>query len=697
MAATVRERRGPVLEIQGLSVTYETETGPIEPVRDVSLSIHRRESFGLVGESGSGKTTLAMGAIRYLAANGRVTQGRVLLNGVNLLELPRSQLRAIWGGKIGVVYQTPGSALNPSIRVGEQLDEVARLHLGLTRGEARIRTLEMLAKVKMPDPQSVARRYPHQLSGGMVQRCVIAMALITNPELLIMDEPTTALDVTTQAVVLDLVAELKREFDSAILYITHDLGVVARVCDRVGVMYAGEVMEEGEIRDLYKRPLHPYTLNLLGCVPHFSLGRQKRPLTTIPGFIPRLDELPEGCIFAPRCQFAEESCRVAQPPLMEATEAHLTACRRWPVVPPPGEHLASAGEEVLESPVQEEIRLVEARDLRKYYPAPGRGIFRSRRRGKVVKSVDGMTLWVNKGRTLGIVGESGSGKTTLARTISGLVDPTEGSLTLEGEPLGRTTAERPRSVLRRIQMVFQNPDASLNPRQTVAEAIGRPLTLFGLERKQVADRVLDLLAAVNLSPAYYYRLPHELSGGEKQRVAIARAFAADPDLILCDEPISSLDVSVQGSLMNLLTRLQRQKGTSYLFISHDLSAVQHLSDWIAVVYLGYMMEWGNAADVLAAPYHPYTEALLSAIPIADPDVEQRPIRLGGSVPSAMDIPSGCRFHTRCPRYIGDVCWDVEPPWRQGEGDHWIYCHHPFSHLVDMQMETLKVHQTVGVV
>ena len=298
--ATGRDSR-TVLEIEGLSVAYRTEEGDIFPVRDVSLTIAKGESFGLVGESGSGKSTLAMGAIRYLAANGRVTSGRVLLGGQDLLSLSDKEMRSVWGSRVAVVYQSPGNALNPSIRTGNQIAEVARIHLGMSKQEANERMLEMLEKVKMPDPESVARRYPHQLSGGMLQRCVVAQAMMTNPELLIMDEPTTALDVTTQAVVLDLVAELKQEFDSAILYITHDLGVVARVCDRVGVMYAGEFMEQGGIHDLFKRPLHPYTLNLLGCVPHFSLGPRRKTLNTIPGFIPRLDELPEGCIFAPRC------------------------------------------------------------------------------------------------------------------------------------------------------------------------------------------------------------------------------------------------------------------------------------------------------------------------------------------------------------------------------------------------------------
>ncbi|GAB4248463.1 MAG: dipeptide ABC transporter ATP-binding protein [Thermoleophilia bacterium] len=679
----------PVLEIEGLTIAYETEAGVLDAVRDVSLTIHRSESVGLVGESGSGKSTVAMGAIRYLPSNGRVTAGSVRLNGVELLSLSRKEMRSIWGKKIGIVYQSPLTALNPSLTIGRQLAEVARLHLGMDKTQAGERVLEMLRKVAMPDPESVARRYPHQLSGGMLQRCVIAMALMTNPELLIMDEPTTALDVTTQAVVLDLVADLKQEFDSAILYITHDLGVVARICDRIGVMYAGEFMEQAAIRRLFQRPRHPYTLNLLGCVPHFDRTYSRRSLVTIPGFIPRLDELPPGCIFAPRCQYAEEACLAARPSLVETEPGHVSACRRWEVVPPPAEHISMTTREFTR-PVEGEKRLLEARVVRKSYPAPPAGLPLFKRSGKkTIKAVDGVTLWVNEGRTLGVVGESGSGKTTLARTIVGLVEPTSGEITLRGEALGRSTARRPRSTLKRMQMVFQNPDASLNPYRTVGDAIARPLTLLtGAGRKEARRRVLELLAAVHLPPSYAGRLPAELSGGEKQRVAIARAFAAEPDLILCDEPISSLDVSVQGSLMNLLMDLQAEKNTSYLFISHDLAAVQHLSDWVAVVYLGAMMEWGDARQVLTPPFHPYTEALLSAIPVADPDVKQKNIRLEGGVPSALNIPPGCRFHPRCPRLLGDICREQEPPWRQGEGDHWINCHIPLEELGALQAESI---------
>ncbi|MHB0978689.1 MAG: dipeptide ABC transporter ATP-binding protein [Thermoleophilia bacterium] len=690
-ADAVATCRKPVLEIEGLSIEYQTERGVLRAVRDVSLVVHEHESFGVVGESGSGKSTLAMGAIRYLASNGRITAGSVRLNGVELLGLSRRQLRSLWGARIGVVYQSPLGALNPSIHIGRQLAEVARLHLGMDRSAAMGRVAEMLAKVAMPDPEAVMRRYPHQLSGGMLQRCVIAMALMTDPALLIMDEPTTALDVTTQAVVLDLVALLKREFDSAIVYITHDLGVVTKICDRVGVMYAGEFMEQAPLRELFGRPLHPYTLDLLGCVPHFDRSAEKRSLVTIPGSIPRLDELPQGCIFAPRCRFVEEACRAARPPLETVAGDHLSACRRRQVVPTPTEYLGATTETLtVDAPDSSEAApILEVDDVKTYFKGPSTGFPPGRRRHAVIRAVDGMSLTVGCGETLGVVGESGSGKTTVARAIIGLTPATGGEIRMHDRRLEPSTRDRRRDTLKEIQMVFQNPDASLNPTRTVGEAISRPLVLLGgMGRREAAERAKELLRAVSLPTTYYDRLPNELSGGEKQRVAIARAFAAEPELILCDEPISSLDVSVQGSLMNLLMKLQIEQRTSYVFISHDLSAVQHLSDTIAVVYVGRVMELGDTVAVLGPPFHPYTEALISAVPVADPDVKQTPIRLGGTVPSAMNVPSGCRFHPRCPRYLGDICRDQEPPWRTGEGGHRIYCHIPLDELARLQAETL---------
>lgn len=677
--------REPVLEIDALDIVYETDGGPLNAVRDVTLAIQRNESFGLVGESGSGKSTLAMGAIQYLAGNGRVAAGSVRLLGQELTGLSRAEMRHVWGSQVGVVHQSPLSALNPSTRIGKQLAEVARLHLGMNRIEARERSLEMLSRVAMPDPENILVRYPHQVSGGMLQRCVIAMALMTNPALLIMDEPTTALDVTTQAVVLDLVRQLKNEFDSAILYITHDLGVVARICDRVGVMYAGELLEQAAIREVFSAPRHPYTLSLLDCIPRLEAPGARRLLRTIPGSIPGVDELPQGCIYSPRCVYTEEKCTSERPKLREVGARQLSACRRWDVLSllrrqsatllATGTSATRAGDE----PV------LDVEDVSKAFPADGGGLHIGRRDRRIVHALDSTSLHVPRGQTLGIVGESGSGKTTLARTVVGLEEATSGTIMLNGRVLARSIDKRPRSVLRDIQMVFQNPDASLTPHRTIGAAIGRPLKLLGGVRgDDLEQRTIELLKAVQLPPSYYYRKPGELSGGERQRVAIACAFAADPQLVLLDEPLSALDVSVQGALMNLLLTLQAERGASYLFISHDLSAVQHLSDLIAVVYLGHVMEWGWAARVLSAPFHPYTEALLSAVPIADPDAHQENIRLEGSIPTPTDVPSGCRFHPRCPRCLGAICRDQEPPWRGDEGDHLVYCHIPLPDLCRLQ-------------
>ncbi len=675
------------LEIENLTIGYQTPSGLLKAVRDVSLKAESRQNFGLVGESGSGKTTLALGAMGYLAANGHILGGRVSLHGRTISGLPAKEMYRIWGRQIAMVYQNPATAMNPSLTIGRQLAETARIHQQITRAEAATKAIRMLAKVAMPEPEAVAGRYPHQLSGGMLQRCVIAMGLINNPALLILDEPTTALDVTTQAVVLDLVADLKQEFESAILYITHDLAVVAKICDRIGVMYAGQLMEVGDTRSLFKNPLHPYTLSLLGCVPHFEPGEKKRSLVSIPGMIPRLDELPPGCIFAPRCRFVQDRCRIDRPILEPARPGHQTACLRWRELP--GEAEAAGDLRSARHPAGAPL-LLEIKALNKHFSA-SQAFFAVRRRNKKkIRAVNGVSLGVGKGTILGIVGESGCGKTTLVRTIIGLLAPTSGQLTMENQQLGPLTTDRPRGILKKVQMVFQNPDASLNPRRTVAEAIERPMALLqGLDRNQLADRSRELMKAVNLPVSYYHRFPGELSGGEKQRVAIARAFAADPALILLDEPLSALDVSVQASLINLLFELQQKSAATYLFISHDLAAVQHISDWIAVMYLGRIVEWGRTDEVFAPPYHPYTEALLSSIPVADPDVEQQNIRLEGSVPGAMDIPPGCSFHTRCPRKVGPICETAMPPWRESPGKSRISCHIAEKELKRLQAEAIR--------
>jgi len=510
-----------------------------------------------------------------------------------------------------------------------------------------------------------------------------------------MDEPTTALDVTTEAVILDLIGELMFEYNTAILYITHNLGVVARVCSKVGVLYAGEIMEEGCIDRVFKNKLHPYTRGLLGCVPRVDANKKDVSLKAIPGYIPRPDQLPSGCIFAPRCELVEPACEEARPPLVEIEKAHLTACRRHAVLKNIGDVVADVREAHEEEPEYGEL-VLEARNIKKYFPCSGGLSSVLGKQKSEIKAVDDMSVRMRRSFTMGIVGESGCGKTTFARCIMGLEEATAGEIELEGELLPYSVAKRARETLRKMQMVFQNPDASLNPQHPAGAAVSRPLILLrNMNKKEVAVRVKELFEAVSLPEDYIYRLPHELSGGEKQRVAIARAFAADPTLMICDEPISSLDVSVQASLMNLLVDLQESQGTSYLFISHDLAAVRHISDWIAVVYLGRLWEMGSAEDVFVPPYHPYTEALLSAIPIPDPDVKQESIRLKGSVPSAMNIPSGCRFHTRCPRKIGAICETEEPPWQDTGYYHQICCHIPVEELKALQGEGL-IKKSAGV-
>lgn len=680
-----QDDKSTILDVKNLWVTYATDNGPLDTVRDVTMKIARGEIYGLVGESGSGKTTLARALVRYLPRNGSITRGSISLAGTDLLALSQSELRKTWGAQVTMVHQDPTKSINPSIPVGEQIAEMARVHLGMSPAQAKKKALEMLEMVQLPDPESVAGRYAHQLSGGMLQRILIATALTTNPQFLIMDEPTTALDVTTEAVILDLVRDLLRKYQTAVLYITHNLGVVARICDRVGVMYAGEIMEEGSIQQVFKQNLHPYTLGLLGCVPRIDASKHDIDLHTIPGHIPRPNELPRGCIFAPRCAIVEEACTVKRPPLVEVSDGHLTACRRWKDVAN-SLHIIAKEKTREEINIREAPLLLDARNIEKHFKVRRSGLSNLFAwKPDVVRAVDNITIRVRKGATMGIVGESGCGKTTFARCVAGFETATSGDLFLDGEVLPHSIKQRSKATLRKIQLVFQNPDASLNPQHPVGESVARPLVLLGSTPQNEIDlRVRELFEAVNLPVEFIHRLPHELSGGEKQRVAIARAFAANPELMILDEPISSLDVSVQASLMNLLTELQKARGTSYLFISHDLAAVRHLSDWIAVVYLGSICETGSAEDVFTPPYHPYTEALLSAIPTPDPNIHQERIRLSGSVPSALNIPAGCRFHTRCPRKIGRICETESPPWQNAHRYHSICCHIPLEELSAMQ-------------
>jgi len=539
----------------------------------------------------------------------------------------------------------------------------------------------------MPDPEAVMVRYPHQLSGGQQQRVVIAMALLNNPALLIMDEPTTALDVTVEAAVLDLIGDLRRHFDTAIMYISHNLGVVARVSEKVGVMYAGEMVERASTEDIYLHPLHPYTQGLMRCVPKLGLSKESSYLYPIRGRVPSPANLPPGCVYEPRCDYARDVCRQKHPELGADSLGHFVRCHRVSEIagaewqPPEGVLPELAGRQAEAEPI------LRVADLRTYYEQASTSMLSLFGLGKkrYVKAVDDVSFELPKGYTLGVVGESGCGKSTLAKTIVGLESPTDGTVEFMGFDISVPVKKRDLELIEELQMVFQNPDSTMNPSFSVGHQIGRPLKRFKtVPRDQVRGEVIRLLEAVKLSAAYYDRLPRQLSGGEKQRVGIARAFAARPELVLCDEPVSALDVSVQAAVLNLLLEIQREQGTTMLFIAHDLSVVRFFSDYVAVMYLGQICEYGPAEAIYAPPYHPYTEALLSAVPIPDPTAEQKHIRLSGAVPSALDPPSGCRFHTRCPRKVGAICETETPPWREAGSGHRIFCHIPLEELRQME-------------
>jgi peptide/nickel transport system ATP-binding protein len=674
----------PVLKVGNLAISYEIRKGEVPAVRNVSFDVNRGETFGLVGESGCGKSTVAFGIVNFLGRNGKILEGSILFQGRELRGRTEEELRRLRGDQISMVYQDPMSALNPTLRIGDQLSEVLIVHRGLSKDDAYEKCIDMLNRVYMPDPETVMTRYPHQLSGGQQQRVVIAMALLNNPALLIMDEPTTALDVTVEAVVLDLIDELRREFDTAIVYITHNLGVIARVSDRVGVMYAGEIVERAPVGDIFLKPMHPYTQGLMRCVPKLGLSKQSSYLYPIRGRLPSLMNLPPGCLFEPRCDFAREECRHKRPELHKVDRNHFARCHfaedtigaKWE----PPEEMVSV---LAVPPPCAEEPILQVERLQKYYLQEQRSLISLMGLGQkqYVKAVDDISLEIPKGRTLGVVGESGCGKSTLAKTIVGLEPLTDGKIEFLGFDISVPVSDRDLNLIKELQMVFQNPDSTLNPSFTVGRQIARPLIRFKtVPRNEVREEAIRLLNAVKMDESYYGRLPRQLSGGEKQRVGIARAFAARPDLVLCDEPVSSLDVSVQAAVLNLLLEIQREFGTTMLFIAHDLSVVRFFSDYVAVMYLGKLCEVGSAEAIYAPPYHPYTEALLSAVPIPDPRAEQKRIRLSGTVPSALKPPTGCRFHTRCPRKMGKICETEEPPRRDDGDGHYVYCHIPLEEL-----------------
>ena len=673
----------PVLTIRDMHVSYFVRGQEIKAVRGVNLTVHAGETLALVGESGSGKSSVAFSSMRGLDSSGRLMQGSINFKDIDLLALDPDELRGMQGSRMAMVYQDPQTALNPAFSIGDQISEVIREHTSVSAREARQRVLDLLEEVNLPDPHGTYLRYPHELSGGQQQRVLIAMAFACNPELLIMDEPTTGLDVTTEAHILDLVAKLQETHEAAILYITHNLGVVARFCQRVAVMYAGEILEEGPVSRVFTKPAHPYTRNLLTCIPRLDLSKHDRALNTIEGRLPNLADLPTGCIFAQRCSESRKACKKTfiEPTSMGDNASDFVRCLRWRDIPEfrferPARKVKSA------NGVKTSNTLLDIGNLRCYYQL--RRSFTEFVTGgnvKLVHAVDDIDLEVGRGQTLAIVGESGCGKTTLGRTVVGLQSATAGEQVFEGKGLEGLARARGPDLRRRIQIIFQNPDATLNPQKSVGETIRRPLQLFDLvPAAEQEDRVATLLRSVNLPAIYAKRYPHELSGGEKQRVAIARAFAAEPELIVCDEPLSALDVSVQAAILNLLVTLQKTSNTAYMFISHDLSVVRYLSDQVAVMYMGRLCEIGTPEEVFVPPYHPYTEALLSAISIPDPSIEQETVRLEGAVPSPVNPAAGCRFASRCPRKVGEICDREDPPLQQITGSHRLYCHIPRKDL-----------------
>jgi peptide/nickel transport system ATP-binding protein len=679
----------PVLKLDQVAVAYKIRGGEIEAVQDVSFEIYRGETHGIVGESGCGKSTVAWAVLNFLGANGYVKRGNIKFQGQELVGVTGEELRRLRGDQIAMVYQDPMQALNPSMRLGDQLKEVLTVHRGMSDSEAEKSCIEMLERVYMPDPANVMSRYPHQISGGQQQRVVIAMALLNNPALLIMDEPTTALDVTVEAAVLDLIAELRRDFDTAIMYISHNLGVVARVSTRVGVMYAGEMVERATVEQIYKNPSHPYTQGLIRCVPKLGADKAGSVLYPIRGRVPPPDNRPVGCVYGPRCDYVRERCREERPDLRQLPHGNWVRCHfaeeidaaQWTptedILPP-----SLAAREVAVEPI------LEVKDLKKYYEVSGSSLRDVVGLGekRYVKAVENANFSLFKGKTLGVVGESGCGKSTLIKTLIGLEETTDGEARFLGFDITNDISKRDQRLIQELQMVFQNPDSTMNPSYTVGQQIGRPMQRFKtVPRSEVRSEVIKLLKAMRLGENYYERLPRQLSGGEKQRVGIARALASRPDLVLCDEPVSALDVSVQAAILNLLLEVQQEFNTTLIFIAHDLSVVRFFSDDVAVMYLGQIMEIGPADAIYAPPYHPYTEALLSAVPVPDPTVEQKHIRLEGAVPSAINPPSGCRFHTRCPRRNllpddGQICANEVPPWRNATEEHRIFCHIPVETL-----------------
>lgn len=691
-----------LLEVERLTTQFRTESGPITAVDGVSFGIDRGEVMGLVGESGAGKSVTARSILRLIDPPGEIVDGEVRFKGEDLLEYSAGEMRSVRGNEITLIPQDPMTSLNPVMTVGEQITEAVRKHQGVSRKHAREIAIDAMKDVEIPDPETRIDEYPSEFSGGMRQRVLIAIGLACEPELIIADEPTTAIDVTTQAKILELLDDLRHRKGVAILIITHNLGVVAQTCDDVGVMYAGNLVEKGPIEELFDRPKHPYTRGLLDSIPAITDDRDR--LHMLSGSMPAPTDLPLGCNFAPRCAHATEECLEGGDPPLDAVagSSTLAACHhadrldlREPDIAAEHDRSGAVGGE-------ESDTILEVSGLKKHFSAsdgllgglsmvrPDGGLPRLERRS--VKAVDGVSFSIDTGETVGLVGESGCGKSTVARTILRLLKPTEGEIHFDGRPLHELSKRELIDVRKDIQIIFQDPKSSLNPRKPIGRIIGRSLEKHdiatGVEKRK---RVEELLERVGLQADDADKFPHQFSGGQQQRIAIANALAVEPKLIVCDEPVSALDVSVQAQVLNLLSDIQDEFGISYLFISHNIAAVKYISDKIAVMYLGKIAEYAPTADVFSPPYHPYTESLLSAVPRANPFENPDRILLEGTVPSPIDPPSGCPFHTRCPKKIGDVCETDAPTLQKRDTNdkHHISCHLSESEMSDSDLGAIR--------
>lgn len=678
MTDTTWDPSKPILEIENLSISFFTRMREIPAVMDFSCTVMPGEAMGLVGESGCGKSTVALAVMRDLGKNGRIVGGSIKFKGRDLTNMNEEDLRHIRGSEIAMIYQEPMASLNPAMKIGAQLAEVPMIHEGMSKEDAWKLARQIVADVRLPDPDRIVNAYPHQLSGGQQQRIVIAMALMSKPALLILDEPTTALDVTVEAGIVDLVKDLGEKYGTSMLFISHNLGLVMDVCDRLCVMYSGEAVETGNVTEVFDKMRHPYTQALFRSIPLPGADKNSRPLVAIPGNFPLPHERPQGCNFGPRCDYFENGrCDAGDIEMSTVPEGdrHGSRCLKWAEI----DWDAPLKARVLKERAEIGRVVLKMQDLKKYYSVSGSAFGGGMK--KVVKANETLSFEAREGETLAIVGESGCGKSTFAKVLMGLETATSGSIMLFDENVQSTPiTKRSTDTVSSVQMVFQNPFDTLNPSMKVGRQIIRALEIFkqGNSDAERHARMLELLDLVKLPRAFADRMPRQLSGGQKQRVGIARAFAGGAKVVVADEPVSALDVSVQAAVTDLLMDIQRENKTTLLFISHDLSIVRYLSDRVMVMYLGHVVEMGTTDQVFQPPYHPYTEALLSAVPIADTKVTRKRIVLEGDIPSAVNPPPGCPFQTRC-RWKSQVspaglCDREMPPVQMLDDGHQVKCH-----------------------